>query len=99
MGSADIRNGKGHRAYRRKRDALRRRVQAEGLVCGAGTNTGCGLPFDLTLPDTHRMGFTADHPIALGNGGSLVGQVLVPLHNGCNARKGDHADVEVWGAS
>jgi hypothetical protein len=94
MGSADIRNGKGHRAYRRKRAALRRRVAAESLNCA-----WCGKSFDLTLPDTSRMGFTADHPTALNNGGHLVTQDLAPFHNVCNALKGDSAEVEIWGAT
>lgn len=97
--AADVRNGRGHRAYRRKRDQLRRRVAAEGLVCGHGSDTGCGQPFDLTLPDTAAMGFTADHPLAINNGGALLGQDLVPMHNACNARKSDHAAVEIWEAS
>lgn len=99
--AGDPRDGRGHRAYRRKRDALRRRVEAEGLVCGAGSDppSGCGQPFDLTLPDTSSMGFTADHPEALANGGHLVYQVLVPLHNRCNVLKGDNATVEIWTAS
>ena len=88
------RNGKGHRAYRRKRAALRHRVAAENLVCA-----GCGLPFDLSLPDTSRMGFTADHPQSLNRGGHLVRQELEPYHNACNARKGDSAPVEIWEAS
>ncbi len=97
--ATDIRNGRGHRAYRRKRAALRRRVEAEGLTCGAGSTYGCGEPFDLTLPDTAAMGFTADHPIALNSGGHLIGQDLVPMHNACNVRKSDSAPVEIWGAS
>lgn len=99
--AASIRDGKGHRAYRRKRDALRRRVGRENLLCGHGSTEGwgCGQPFDLTLPDTSSMGFTADHPDALNNGGHLVHQDLVPLHNRCNALKSDHAPTEIWEAS
>jgi hypothetical protein len=88
------RDGVGKNAYLRKRAALRRRVAAEHLVC-----EGCGEPFDLLLPDTSRMGFTADHPDALNNGGHLVKQDLAPYHNACNSRKGDHADVEIWAAT
>jgi 5-methylcytosine-specific restriction endonuclease McrA len=45
------------------------------------------------------MGFTADHPVALNNGGHLVKQDLAPFHNVCNSRKGDRAEVEIWRAS
>jgi 5-methylcytosine-specific restriction endonuclease McrA len=94
MSNRRIRDGKGHRAYRRQRDQLRRRVAREGLTCA-----WCGEPFDLTLPDTSAQGFTADHPVALGRGGKLVGQELAPFHNRCNVLKSDHAEVEIWGAS
>jgi hypothetical protein len=97
--AADIRNGRGHRSYRRARARLRRRVAAENLTCGHGSDYGCGQPFDLTLPDTSAMGFTADHPKALNNGGTLLGQELVPMHNACNSRKSDAAEVEIWAAS
>lgn len=90
----DTRNGKGHRAYRRKRDALKRRTANEGLVCGA-----CGGAIDTTLPAGHPQSFTADHPEALARGGHLVRQDLVPMHLSCNARKGDTAEPEIWGAS
>jgi HNH endonuclease len=88
------RDGKGKNAYLRKRAALRRRVAREGLPCD-----WCGEPFDLTLPDTDRMGFTADHPQALANGGHMVNQDLAPFHFSCNAKKGDHAEVEIWEAT
>jgi len=94
MAAKRVRDGKGKNAYLRKRAALRRRVAREGLVC-----EGCGEPFDLTLPDTSSMGFTADHPTALANGGHLVRQELKPYHNRCNARKSDHAEVEIWAAT
>lgn len=92
--AASIRNGKGHRAYRRKQDVLKRRTQREGLRC-----VWCGEAIDTTLPYTDRMAFTADHPDAVANGGHLVHQELQPMHRRCNALKSDHADVEVWEAS
>jgi hypothetical protein len=94
MTAKRIRDGVGKNAYLRKRAALRRRVANENLLC-----EGCGRPFDLTLPDTSRMGFTADHPEALANGGHLVNQILAPYHLSCNARKNDSADTEIWEAS
>jgi 5-methylcytosine-specific restriction endonuclease McrA len=97
MGS--VRDGHGHRAYRRKQDQLKRRTARENLVCGHGGDYGCGLPIDTTLPREHRMSFTADHPQAIKHGGHLVKQELVPMHKSCNSRKGDHATVEVWEAS
>lgn len=94
MGSS-VRDGVGHRAYRRKRDALKRRAKSLGLVC-----VHCGVPFDWTITDPNASGaFTADHPDALANGGHLVRQDLGPMHKGCNSRKGDRADTEIWGAS
>lgn len=94
-----IRDGHGHRAYRRKRDALKRRTQRENLPCGYGSDFGCGEAIDTTLPAKHRMSFTADHPIAVANGGHLVKQDLVPMHLKCNSRKNDAAAVEIWEAS
>lgn len=92
MGS--IRNGKGHRAYRRKQAQLKRRTKNENLLC-----TWCGQPIDTTLPATDRMSFTADHPAALGRGGHLVKQELEPMHRRCNALKGDTLETEIWEAS
>jgi hypothetical protein len=92
--ASNVRDGAGHRAYRRKRAALRRRVANQNLVCD-----WCGLPFDLTLPDTSRMGFTADHPIALNAGGDLVHQELRPFHNRCNSLKSDSVEAEIWTAT
>ncbi|MFI8593744.1 HNH endonuclease [Microbacterium sp. NPDC078428] len=99
MGS--IRDGKGHRAYRRQQAALKRRTARDNLPCGHGSphGWGCGQPIDTTLPTGHRMSFTADHPDAINNGGKLVGQDLVPMHLACNSRKSDHAPVEIWEAS
>lgn len=91
----DPRDGHGHRAYRRKRDALKRRARRDHLVC-----VHCGRPFDWTITDPNdRMAFTADHPDALANGGHLVKQDLAPMHKSCNSSKGKHADVEIWAAS
>ncbi|MCC4906959.1 HNH endonuclease [Microbacterium sp. cx-59] len=101
MAHASIRDGKGHRAYRRKQAALKRRTARENLPCGYGSpdGWGCGQPIDTTLPATNRMSFTADHPHAVGNGGHLVHQELVPMHKHCNSSKGDAAPVEIWAAS
>lgn len=101
MGSRTIRDGKGHRAYRRKQEALKRRTGRDNLPCGYGSPTGegCGQPIDITLPAGHRMSFTADHPTALENGGHLVHQDLVPMHLACNSRKGKHAPAEIWTAT
>lgn len=101
MGSESIRNGKGHRAYRREQDALKRRTKAQNLPCGYGSRSGwgCGEHIDTELPYTHRMSFTADHDNAIANGGRLVGQVLVPMHRSCNSRKSNHAATEVWAAT
>ena len=77
------RRGKGGHAYRRQAEALRRRTKAN-----AGRCSSCGEPFDW---DNHLSprGFTADHPVPLERGGSLLGQQLVPLCRSCNGRKRD----------
>lgn len=77
------RNGRGHRAYRRARAALEVRFKRNGWPCPE-----CGRPFDWERPQS-SMGFTADHPLALNNGGKLTGQRLAPMCRGCNARKSD----------
>lgn len=96
---SSIRDGKGHRAYRRKQAALKRRTERENLPCGYGSDYGCGEPIDTTLPSTDRMSFTADHPIAVANGGHLVRQDLHPFHRRCNSAKGDAMQTEIWEAS
>lgn len=92
--AAEIRNGKGHRAYRRQQAALKRRTREDDLACWL-----CGEPVDTTLPATDRMSFTADHVEALGNGGHLVRNELRPAHRGCNSRRGNRADPEIWEAT
>lgn len=96
-----VRNGKGHRAYRRAQAALKRRTKNELLPCGHGSPSGwgCGEQIDTDLHHSDRMSFTADHDDALANGGKLVGQVLVPMHRSCNSRKSNHAPTEVWAAT
>ncbi|GLJ78670.1 hypothetical protein [Microbacterium imperiale] len=101
MGTDKIRDGVGHRAYRRKQAALKRRTARENLPCGYGSPSGwgCGEHIDTTLPHNHKREFTADHDVALGNGGKLLGQVLVPMHRDCNSRKNDNAATEIWAAT
>jgi hypothetical protein len=100
--SRSIRNGKGHRAYRRKQAALKRRTHDEDLPCGYGSTHGwgCGEHIDTTLPTGHRMSFTADHdtPIDPNDRRTLLGP-LVPMHLVCNVRKSNRAPVEIWGAT
>lgn len=101
MSSRSIRDGKGHRAYRRSQERLKRRTRIENLPCGYGSPSGwgCGEPIDTTLDHRDKLSFTADHDKAIANGGSLVGQVLIPMHRSCNSRKSDNAPVEIWAAS
>lgn len=101
MGSHAIRDGKGHRAYRRNQAALKRRTKHQHLPCGHGSPSGwgCGEQIDTELPAKHRLSFTADHDVAIANGGKLVGQVLVPMHRSCNARKSNHGTAEIWSAT
>lgn len=83
-GSTDVRNGRGHRAYRRKRKILERK----GLPC-----FWCGYPIDYSLPYTDPMSYTADHPVPISAGGHLVKQDLEPMHRACNAKKGAKVPV------
>lgn len=101
MGSRSIRDGKGHRAYRRQQAALKRRTKAQDLPCGYGSPSGwgCGEHIDTDLPSKHRRSFTADHDTALANGGRLAGGLLVPMHLSCNSRKNDNAAAEIWQAT
>jgi hypothetical protein len=85
-----VRDGAGHRAYRRQALALKHRTQRDNLPC-----TWCGQPIDTTLPWSHRMSFTADHPIPLAAGGTLLGQDLQPQHRACNAAKGATQQVNL----
>lgn len=80
---------------------MKRRTRVDQLPCGYGSPSGwgCGEHIDTMLPHTHKRSFTADHDIALSNGGKLVGQVLVPMHLDCNARKSDNQAPEVWAAT
>ena len=89
-----LRDGKGHRAYRRKQGALKRQTAIKGLVC-----SWCGQPIDTTLPRTDPMSFSADHPQALENGGHIVHQDLESFHLRCNSLKGDSAETEIWPAT
>lgn len=94
MPSHSIRDGKGHRAYRRKQAALKRRTTNENLPCWL-----CGEPIDTTLDATDRLSFTADHYVALNNGGHLIRNELRPAHRSCNSRRGDAVDTEIWEAT
>lgn len=78
-----LRRGRGSKAYKRQRDAMEMRYRRHGWPCPE-----CDRPFDFEHPQSSR-GFTADHPVALRNGGKLVGQKLVAMCRGCNARKND----------
>lgn len=95
MPAKRARDGEGHRAYRRKQAELKRRTNAEGLLCA-----GCGGEINTSLPRTHPMSFTADHPEELQDGGHLVKQELKPMHRSCNSRKSrQDPDTEIWAAT
>lgn len=70
------------RAYRAKRDALKRQGMARDTPCHL-----CGKPIDYTLDFKHPMSFTADHLAPVATGGSMTGQ-LAPAHRSCNSRRG-----------
>lgn len=89
-----IRNGVGHRAYRREAARLKRKTKERGLPCH-----WCGKPIDCDLPSTDRWSFTADHPEAIAAGGKLVGQRLEPFHRCCNSSKNDNVDVIIRDAT
>lgn len=90
------RNGRGHRAYRRAQANLKARTKRDNLPCA-----WCGQPINTDLPATHRLSFTADHPVAINNGGRLTGQALEPMHKACNSQKSDREplDLTEWAAS
>ena len=80
-GNDKTRNGKGHRNYRRMASQLKRRTARESLPCWV-----CGNKIDTTLPTKDAKSFTADHVIALKDGGDLLGE-LRPAHRGCNSTR------------
>lgn len=89
-----IRNGIGHRAYRRERERLKARGKRDHLACA-----WCGKPINYDLPAGHPMSFTADHPTAIANGGDLVGQKLKPFHRRCNSAKSNSTETKIRDAS
>ena len=91
--TAALRNGHGHRAYRRQAAALKRRVAVLDLPCH-----WCGGSIDTSLHHNDPMSFTADHPVPLAAGGALI-QGLVPMHRRCNALKLDHQPPTIRPAS
>lgn len=66
-------------AYRRKAAALK----AQGHPCWL-----CGEPIDYRLRWPHPMSFSADHVVALANGGELLGE-LRAAHLAHNSSRGD----------
>lgn len=92
--TAQVRNGIGHRAYRREQARLRREAKANGWPCA-----WCGRPIDYEAPANSPESFTADHPEAVAQGGALVGQALEPFHRRCNALKSDGVQVVLRDAS
>ena len=84
--TANIRNGRGHRMYRRKAQRLKRDTEANKTPCA-----WCGGQIRFDVPPTHPQSFTADHPIAIANGGHLYQQELKPMCRSCNAKKSDSA--------
>lgn len=94
MSTRSIRDGKGHRAYRRQQAALKRRTAVEDLPCWL-----CGDSIDTRLPSTDRMSFTADHFEPLNTGGHLTRNELRPAHRSCNSRRGDAIMPEIWTAT
>lgn len=89
-----IRNGIGHRAYRRERERLLNQCKRNNTPCA-----WCGKPINYKLPATHPMSFTADHPEAIANGGKLVGQRLKPFHRRCNSAKSNSVEAKIRDAS
>lgn len=79
---ARVRPKYNNRTYLKRTQALKNMVKSKGLHCWL-----CGEPFDLDLPYTHPMAFTADHVDPMANGGRLLGD-LRPSHRSCNSRRG-----------
>lgn len=74
-------NAYGSRAYRAKRDALKRQSRAQGARCYL-----CFGEIDYDAPRTSPDSFEADHEESLHSGGKLLGK-LMPSHKRCNGAK------------
>lgn len=85
-----IRSGKGGKAYRKKRENLKRRVAKDNLPC-----VWCGKAIDTSLDKNDPMSFTADHPKAVANGGHISDQELEPMHRRCNSQKGNKIQLKI----
>lgn len=72
-----------------RRDALRRRVAAEGAPCHL-----CGKPIDYSLPAGHPMSFELDEIVPVSKGGDpFARDNVAPAHRTCNQRRGNRPIV------
>ena len=68
-----------------RRDALRKRVAAEGAPCHL-----CGKPIDYSLPAGHPMSFELDEIVPVSKGGDpFAKDNVAPAHRTCNQRRGN----------
>lgn len=87
MAGGSHKNRTTHRAYRRKRDQLRRTSDTCHL---------CGGWIDPDLRSPHPLSFTADHVIPVSKGGSNLGE-LRAAHRRCNSRRGNRDGLPAAG--
>lgn len=78
------RNRRDSRAYRKAREKA---LSVRPLLCA-----WCGDEINPRLPWPHPMSATADHVVAIAQGGKMLGP-LQPMHKHCNEQKSDDPSV------
>ena len=73
-----------HRAYRRRRDALKAKAQRENLPCWL-----CTEDIDFGAHHLAPEAFSADHVEAVATGGDAAYGELRPAHRACNQMRGE----------
>ena len=77
--------GNPRRANGSRRNALRKRVEAEGAPCHL-----CGKDIDYSLPAGHPMSFELDELVPVSKGGDPLSRSNVAAaHRICNQRRGN----------
>ena len=77
--------GSSNYKYRSKANALKRaarRDKADCYLCGGKLG-----PIDYDAKDANPLSFTADHEVAIANGGNEKTERLFPAHRSCNSKR------------